>query len=66
MGEIKKADCISVENAVKEAGVTRSTIESYIRAFNVEKRRFTLDKRVYITKDDFERIRQLIKDNRGG
>ena len=64
MGELTKADCISFENAQKEAGVVKNTLNAYLTALGVPKHKFPLDRRVYITKSDFERVKQAIKENR--
>lgn len=64
MSELKKSECISVENAIKDVGVTRNTLNSYMNALGVTKHKFPLDKRVYITKVDFERVKELIAENR--
>jgi hypothetical protein len=64
MGDLKKSDCISIENALKEVGVTRNTLNSYLNALGVAKHKFPLDKRVYITKAEFARVKQAIEENR--
>jgi len=64
MGDLKKSDCISMENALKEAGVVKNTLNAYLNALGVPKHKFPLDKRVYITKSDFERVKQTIEENR--
>lgn len=64
MGDLKKSDCISFENALKEVGVVKNTLNAYLNALGVAKHKFPLDKRVYITKSDFERVKQAIEENR--
>jgi len=64
MGDLKKSDCISVENVLKAVGVSRNTLNSYINALGVAKHKFPLDKRVYITNVDFDRVKQAIEENR--
>jgi ACT domain-containing protein len=64
MGKLKKADCISVVQAVNEIGVARNTLYSYMRMLGVARYKFPLDKRAYITLVDFERVRLAIAENR--
>ncbi len=59
MGELKKRDCISVKRAQEQLGITRNTVESWINALGIEKHRFTLDTKVYIAIDDYERLQQF-------
>jgi hypothetical protein len=65
MADFKKSDCISFEEALKQAGVVKSTFNAYINALGVPKHKFPLDKRVYITKLNFERVKQAIEENKG-
>ena len=64
MSELKKSDCISFEDALKQAGVVKNTLNAYLNALGVPKHKFPLDRRVYITKSDFERVKQAIEENR--
>lgn len=64
MIELKKSDCISVENALKELGITRNTLNAYMNALGIPKHKFPFDRRVYITKTDHERVRQFMIENR--
>jgi transposase-like protein len=52
---------ISVEDAAKELGVNRSTMHYYKKQFEVEYKKFPLDKRKYITLTDLERIKEAKK-----
>ena len=49
---------ISFEDAETELGVTRATLHYYMRALNVERKKFPLDKRAYMRASDFERIKR--------
>lgn len=64
MSTIKKSDCISLENAQREIGIVRGTLNAYMSVLGVPRYKFPLDRRTYITKADFERIRQLYAENR--
>lgn len=64
MSDLKKSDCISVEDALTELGVARNTLNSYMNVLGILKHKFPLDRRGYITKFDFNRIKQLMDENR--
>ncbi len=59
MGDLKKKDCISVPRAQEELGVARNTIEAWMNMLQITRHRFPLDKKLYITLDDYERLREL-------
>jgi len=61
-------DYISIEEAAKQLNVTKPSLYYYMRLFKVERKKFPLDKRVYIKREDFQKIRQLKDDaaRRGG
>jgi len=50
---------ISMEDAAERLKVTRTALYYYIRTLKLEKKKFELDKRVYLKVSDFERIRKL-------
>ncbi len=64
MSSLKKSDCISVENARAELGVARNTLIAYMNVLNVPTHKFPLDRKVYITLADYERVKQLMEENR--
>ena len=64
MSELKKTDCISMENALKETGVVKNTLNSYMNALGIPKHKFPFDRRVYITLVDLERIKRFIEENK--
>jgi hypothetical protein len=64
MSSLKKSDCISVEDALNELGVARNTLNAYMNVLNIPKHKFPLDRKVYITKTDFERVKELMEENR--
>lgn len=63
MSEVKKTDCISLEKAQEELGIARGTLNSYMTVLAVPRYKFPLDRRTYITKSDFERVKQLWEEN---
>jgi hypothetical protein len=64
MTSLRKSDCISVEDALKELSVARNTLNSYMNVLNIPKHKFPLDRKVYITKNDFDRVKALMEENR--
>jgi hypothetical protein len=65
MSELTKADCISIEIAISEAGVSKGSFYTYMNALGVQRHKFPFDRKAYITKRDNERIKQFIAENRG-
>lgn len=64
MSELKKADCVSLEKAQEALGVARGTLNSYMALLQVPRYKFPLDRRAYITRTDFERVKQALEENR--
>jgi DNA-binding transcriptional MerR regulator len=50
---------ITLEEAAKRLGVRRATLYYYMKTLGIAKQKFPLDKRVYLTVADFERIQAL-------
>lgn len=50
---------ITMDEAATKLGVTRATLYYYIRSLKLEKHKFPLDKRVYLSLSDFEQIKTL-------
>ena len=55
---------ITLTEATKQLGVSRATLYYYMRKLNIEKKRFPLDKRVYLLSSDFERILRFKEEAR--
>ncbi len=66
MGDLKKADCISIENALQTLRVSRNTLNSYMNVLGVTKHKFPFDRKAYITNGDFNRIREFMEENQLG
>jgi len=64
MSDVKKVDCISIESSLEELKVSRNTLHTYMNVLGVTKYKFPFDRRNYITKIDFERVRQFIQENK--
>ena len=47
---------ITIADATKQLGVTRATLYYYMQKLGIEKQKFPLDKHVYLSMADFERI----------
>jgi hypothetical protein len=50
---------ISLQDAARQLDVARGTLDYYLRRLEIERKKFPLDRHVYILLDDFERIRKL-------
>jgi hypothetical protein len=61
---VEKKDCVSIENAKDEVGVSRQTLYTYINSLNIQRYRFPFDRRTYILKTDLQRIKDLVESNR--
>ena len=53
---------ISMEEAAEQLKVTRTALYYYIRTLKLEKKKFELDRRIYLKMSDFERIKKLKDD----
>jgi hypothetical protein len=52
---------ISLDDAGKELGVGRTTLYYYTKILGIETKKFPLDRRAYISRADFERIKEAKK-----
>jgi AraC-like DNA-binding protein len=52
---------ISMDAAARELHVTRSTLYYYFAQFNISPKKFPLDRRSYIAREDLERIKAAKK-----
>jgi hypothetical protein len=50
---------ISLDDAAKKLNITRPTLYYYIRKFNLETKKFPLDKKAYLLMSDFEYVKGL-------
>lgn len=50
---------ITLEDAAMQLAVTRATLYYYLRTLSIPKHKFPLDRHVYLSMADFERIRSL-------
>lgn len=64
MAKISKADCMTVDEAATSLGCSRATLYSYINVLGVQRHKFPLDRRSYVEKQEVERIREVMKENR--
>ena len=54
-----KEKYISLQEVKEKLGVARGTLDYYLRRLEIERKKFPLDKHVYILHTDYERIRTL-------
>lgn len=59
---MSEQEYISMEDAAERLGVTRTALYYYIRTLKLEKKKFELDKHIYLKVSDFERIKTLKED----
>jgi predicted DNA-binding transcriptional regulator AlpA len=64
MAKVRKEDCLTVDQATEETGVTRQTLYTYLNVLNIQRFRFPRDRHTYILKEDVERIKELLEENR--
>lgn len=64
MAKVTKEDCLTVDEAAREAGTTRQTLYTYMNVLGVQKYGFPFDRKTYILKEDVEKIKELIAQNR--
>lgn len=65
MPQIEKKDCLTLDQAMKELGISKGTFYTYLNYLNVQRHKFAFDRRAYIHKNDLARLREFIKSNRG-
>lgn len=63
--QIAKADCLTLDQAMKEVNRSRGTFYTYLNYLEIQRHKFPFDRKAYITKLDLERIRQFIAENEG-
>jgi hypothetical protein len=64
MAELKKSNCTSVKKIITETGLSRNTLNSYMNALGIAKIKFPFDSKVYISNDDYTRLRAFIAENK--
>jgi hypothetical protein len=63
MTGVNKSDCISVIKIITETGLSRNTLNAYMNALNIAKLKFPFDSKVYISLDDYQRLKTFIEEN---
>jgi len=53
---------IPLEEVARQLQVTRATIYYYVKTLQIETHKFPLDRHVYLTEPDVERIKKLKED----
>jgi hypothetical protein len=54
----EQQEYINLDDASKALGVGRTTLYYYCKILSIETKKFPLDRRAYINKADFERIKE--------
>jgi hypothetical protein len=65
MAAANKTDCISINDATKEARVSRATLYTYMNVLGVQRIKFPFDRKSYILKSDLDRVKTFIEQSRG-
>jgi hypothetical protein len=65
VSEVKKEDCLNIDEAKKQIGRTKQSLYNYMNMLGVQRYRFPYDRRTYIRKTDVERIEQFMKESKG-
>ena len=66
MAQVTQDDCLSVDDAAANLGISRATLYNYMNIINAQRYRFRLDRKTYITKVDIGRIRELMPSSKEG
>ncbi len=64
MPQITKEDCVTLEQAIKLAGVSRGTFYNYLNYLEIQRHRFPFDRKAYILNTDIVRIQKFMQSNR--
>jgi hypothetical protein len=64
MAKITKDDCMTIEQAMAGVGCSRATLYNYMNFLGIQRQKFPFDRRAYVLKNDVERIKQFVEDNR--
>lgn len=60
---IDKKECVSLEYVVETIGRSRQTLYTYMNALGIQRHKFPFDRKTYILKADFQRIRDFVAEN---
>lgn len=59
---ISKRDCLSLDDTANLLGVSRGTLHKYMKLVNVQGHKFQLDKKMYVTLEDVEKLKQFLQE----
>ena len=54
----QEQEYVTIDEAAEISGIKRGSIYSYLKALNIETKRFKLSKKAYILRQDAERIKE--------
>jgi hypothetical protein len=60
MNIIKKTECLSLIEIEAELSIARTTLSGYLIALGIQKVRFQFDRKMYITKSDYDRLKEFM------
>lgn len=64
MANIAKEDCLTVDQAALNLGISRASLYTYLNYLGIQRHKFPFDRRTYVLKTDIERVRQFVEENR--
>lgn len=64
MANIRKEDCLTVDQAALELEISRASLYTHLNYLGIQRHKFPFDRRTYILKTDIERVRRFIEENR--
>ncbi len=64
MADIAKEDCLTVDQAALDLGISRATLYTHLNYLGIQRHKFPFDRRTYVLKVDIDRVRNFIKENR--
>lgn len=64
MAQVEKEDCASVDEAANTLRISRATLYNYMNLLGVQRYRFPFNRRTYIMKDEVDRIRKFMQENK--
>lgn len=64
MVKISKQDCVTIEEAVRDAGLSRPALYTYLNVMGIQRHKFPYDRKTYILRADVDRIKEFIQENK--
>jgi hypothetical protein len=64
MAQIRKEDCLTIEEAKDYLGFSKASLYNYMNALGIQRHKFPFDRRTYVLRTDVERIKRFVEGNR--